>query len=83
MSFFVKRDTEGSELAFLQYMECVPPLDAVDDALGWVCLRWATTGGGEDERESGTALKENDCTVVEEWFGAISFQSILRTMHVA
>lgn len=29
---FVKRDIEGVEPSFLQYTECVPRLDAVDEA---------------------------------------------------
>lgn len=79
---FVRGDTEGMELAFVQYMECVRPLDAVDEGLACVCLRWATTDGREDEGEIEMCGEGGDCTVAGEWFGLIPFQSTLSTVHV-
>lgn len=31
-------DEEGDEMAFVWFMDCVPPQDAVDEAFGIVCL---------------------------------------------
>lgn len=62
----VKRDTEGTELTFVQYMKCITPLDKAGERLGCVCLRRATTDDEENECGVGTALKENDCTVTGE-----------------
>lgn len=57
-------------------------VDAGDKKLGCICLGWATTDGEESKSILGRALKENGCTVAREWFGAISFRSILSTVHV-
>lgn len=59
-------DTEAVELAFLQYMECFPSLEAVDKSLRCVCLRRTTTDGGEDESKVGWSVKRIDCTVADE-----------------
>lgn len=56
----VNRDAQGVKLALVQYMECLPPLKAVDETLDCVWLRWATTDGGKDENEVGRALDAND-----------------------
>lgn len=79
---FVKRDTEGVELALLQYMQCVPALNAVRETLGCVRLPWATTEGRQDESEVGRSAKDSGCSVAREWFRAIVFQSMLSTAHV-
>lgn len=39
------------EMAVVQFMECVSPLDAVDKALECLCLRWAASEGGDDESD--------------------------------
>lgn len=70
---FVKGDTGGAELALVQYTECVPPLNAVDEKLGVVCLLWATIKDGEDESEVGRSVNENYCEETGEWCGAIFF----------
>lgn len=59
---FVKTDTRDEELAFVQYTECAPPLDAVDDALKCACMRWAKSNGGDDESEVRMPVHEDDCT---------------------
>lgn len=35
----------------------------MDDKLGFVCLRWATRDGEENESDVGGSVKENDFTV--------------------
>lgn len=59
----MKGDAESVLLAFLEYMQWVPPSDAADDTLGCVCLRWAAKDGAEDESETSTALEADDCAV--------------------
>lgn len=57
---FARGDVEATELAFVQCMKCVQPLDGVDEALGCVCLRWATADrDGEDADLSGGAEKRS------------------------
>lgn len=72
----------GAELAYVRYMECVPPLNNVEETLGCVCLQWATADSVEEqdgaERESGA----EGGVVAGEWFGVIPFQSILSTVHI-
>lgn len=31
---------EGSEMAFVQFIKCVPSLNAVNGASGYICLQW-------------------------------------------
>lgn len=45
----VGRDKEGDEMVVVQFMECVPALDAVDDALESAYLRWASSEGKEND----------------------------------
>lgn len=66
-----KRDTEDVDLAYMQYMKCVPSLDAVIEALGCVHLRWAATDSKEHEHDARRSMNETDCTVVRKCFGAI------------
>lgn len=82
MSLFCEERRTGRGMAFVQYMEYAPPLDALVQALECLCLRWAKTDGGDDESEVGRFVKVNDGTVAGEWFGAISFQVILSTARV-
>lgn len=35
----VRENREGDGTEFVQFIECVPPLDAVDDALECICLQ--------------------------------------------
>lgn len=44
----VKVDTKGVELTSVQYMECVLSLDAADEKLEFVDLRWARKDGGKN-----------------------------------
>lgn len=80
--YFVRRYTKGMEPALLQYTKGVPPFDAVDEAMGYVCLRWATVDGGENDNAVDTSVRKSDYKVAGEWFGAIPSQSTLSTVSV-
>lgn len=71
--FFVKGITECVKLTFVQYMESVLPLNAVDDASGCVCMRWARTNERENENKVGRSAKDNDCALEAEWLRATPF----------
>lgn len=47
----MREDSEGKEFAVLQYIECLLPLDEVDEALRCMCLQWATTASAEKEHD--------------------------------
>lgn len=53
---------ESGAMAFVQVLECVPPLYAVDDALESVCHRWAASGSGENETVVNRVERENSRT---------------------
>lgn len=46
-------------MSFVKFMERVPSLHAVNDALGYVCLRWAA-GGGEKTVSDVDRLEEEN-----------------------
>lgn len=60
----------------------MPSLNAVNEPLVCVCLRQARTDGREDESEVARAVEKNDCSVVEERFGAMPSQSTMSTVPV-
>lgn len=70
---FVRGSSEGMEVAFVQYMVFVQPLDAVSKALRCICLRWAVAEGGKNERETGICGEDSNYTVAGEWFGVILY----------
>lgn len=43
----VRGDKKGDKMKFVQFMDCVFSLNAVDDRLGCVCLRLAAAEDGE------------------------------------
>lgn len=53
----VSGESDGDELAFLRYMECVTPLDEVDEALKCVCLQWVTSNSAEYRGDVGERVK--------------------------
>lgn len=44
----MKGENEGEKLAFMPYMECLPPSDEVDKSLRFACLQLATSGSAEE-----------------------------------
>lgn len=77
--FSAKRDTRGVKSAFVQYLECIPPLNAVDKAFRCAYLRWATRDGRENKSEICRSVRASDSTQAREQAGAICIQS---TVHV-
>jgi len=78
--FHISIGGRREECAFVQYMQCTPPVDEVDDLLRCVCLRWATDDGIDH-----TVLpvpSRGRPVVVGEWYGIEPMQSILGTVHV-
>lgn len=78
----VEVNEDDDETAFDRFMECVPPLDALDDASECMCLRRATAKCRENETEVERMEGEKIRTAAGEWSGAISFEIILNTVHV-
>lgn len=62
--------------------ECVLSVDAVDDALRRVCLRWATAECEESETEAGGSEEESHRTAARDWSGMTGFESLLSTVRV-
>lgn len=54
----------------MRYMKCGKPLDEVDDALRCMCLRWATVGSAEKERNVEEKGGGRDGVAVAKWFRA-------------
>lgn len=48
-------------------MKSVPPLDAVGDALGCLCLRWATAVGEENKTDVNRLEEKNNRTAEGTW----------------
>ena len=78
--FHVKYGQTRQEYAFLQYMQCVDPVDAVDSTLKCICLRWATT---DEVDHTTSALPEQGGTVcVGEWYDIVPVDTIVGAVHV-
>ena len=73
---------ENREFAFIQYMQCTPPLDEIDLTLNCICLRWATVD--EVDRTVETELSHSKVSSMEEgeWYGMEPFESIFGSVHV-
>lgn len=69
-------------MIFVQFMESVPSLDAVNDALGCLCLRWAAADGGESKTDGVRMESKNGRIAAREWVRGISAGSILSTVYV-
>lgn len=69
--FVVGERIESKALTFLLFIHFVPPLGAVNEALGCVDLWWATLDDGENKSDEDRLEEENDRTVAEEWFRVI------------
>lgn len=48
----MKGKSEGQKLEFVPYMESVLPSDELGEALGGICLHWATAGSAEERHDA-------------------------------
>lgn len=74
-------NTDGDEMALVQFLESVPRLDAVIDAVGCLCPRWSTAESGEDKNDVDRLEEEHTRTAARESSEGICFDSILSTVH--
>lgn len=65
----------------VQFMEVLTSLDAVDHALLLAGLRGITTKRREIESDVRRVEERNNHTARGEWFGKISFESSLNSVH--
>lgn len=77
-----RKNKNGNEMAFAQFLECIPLLATVDDALECVCLRCVVAESRENETDLGTSDGENSRTVAGERSRATPLESILSTISV-
>lgn len=54
----MEEKSEGTELAFVRYVQCVNPLKDIDKVLRCVCLHWAAAGSAEERHDR--VLESND-----------------------
>lgn len=69
------------EYAFVQYMEVTKPVSGVDEALGCVCVRWATDEGEDWTLDIENSLRKEHVQA-GEWYGLVPFRSIVSTVQV-
>lgn len=80
-SGLMKGESEGDELAFLRYLECLPPLDEADEAVGCACRPWATAGFLKREHDVGEERIDGDYAAAGEWTGVSAFHNIVSTVQ--
>lgn len=70
------------EVLFLFYLLYILTLDVVDCILGFVCLRWST-GDGLDQNIETTPHTGNKWFIVfGGWYDVVSFESVTDSVHV-
>lgn len=57
---------ESDEVTLLQSMQSMPSLDAVDDALGWVCLQLAAAKSEKNETDAARLKSEKNCIAARD-----------------
>lgn len=82
LRFVVPAGRKGDKMAFIQFMKCVASLIAVDEALGCVFLRSASTKTAEKEIDVDRLEKTSSRTAAGEWFGVVSFGSNVNSVNV-
>lgn len=53
-------EIDEDELAIVQYMDCLAPLDEADETLKCLCLQWLTSGSAEEEKDAKRAEEEKE-----------------------
>lgn len=74
--------SESGEMKFVQFMRCVIPLDAVEDAVGCAYLQWSAAEGEKNKTDADKLKKGISHSAAWEEFGVILFKSILNIVHV-
>jgi hypothetical protein len=69
------------QFAFVQFMEVTKCLTTVDEALGCVCLRWATEDNIDHTVDPSTHIRAGQIETAE-WYGLVPFDSIVGTVQV-
>ena len=89
--FYLKCDHMSFEqqYAFVRYMRCTPPLDAIDRNLNCVCLRWETTEDTPEDCtsqytdiDSTTQPRDANKIITGESYGLVSFKSLCGVVHL-
>lgn len=65
----VRQNSESRYSTFLQYMELTRPIGTVNDALGFVHLRYSGDVEVDSSVGRGTGTREQGHIITEEWFG--------------
>lgn len=47
----MEAESEDDEFAFVQYIECVPSLDDMDETLMYAFLHWVSAGFAKEEHD--------------------------------
>lgn len=69
----VSRESEGKEPAIVRYMECVPCLDEMHEALRCMRLQWATACSAEKRHDVDGKRENRGAVEAVEWYGATPF----------
>lgn len=77
--FYCRRNGELRAMAFVKYMDVVPPMDNTEKMLGSVCLRWST-----DDDVDYTTMKVpvDERNPPAPWFDIVDFSSIVSVVQV-
>lgn len=75
-SMSTRRHSESREYSFLKYVEVPCLIDAVDEMLRCLCLRWSTDGKVDHSPGRGTGASDRGYLDVGIWFGMKSLQKL-------
>lgn len=79
----MKRKSENAELAFSRYVESVPPLDRVDEALRTARLQQTTARFAKEGHDVERKEDDEDAVATGECLRAVSIQRIISELHSA
>lgn len=75
------REKSDKENGLIQFMECNPRSDEIDQTPGCMCLPWGTENE-TDHKMEGRMCNEWKWLETAEWFGVEPFSSIRGSVHV-
>lgn len=79
----VAQDEESDEMAFVQCLECVMPLNPVIDMLECVFLPWSAAEAKENDTAADRFERENSRTAASELFEVTLFEISLSAVRTA